>query len=229
MSSAFSTALRRFVSTASKEIFSLISTQSRCLIWHFRETGNGVLWRSRTDGTEPLQLTSAPLFALRPRWSPDGRHLLFIGHSPGTVSTVYVVSLNGGAPLPVLQEGTAHSAYADWSPNGESVALDAWPGSQSEVGIFVVQLHTRSRFHIPASTDKFYVRWSPNGRYLAARSEDEKALFLFDFRSQQWKTGRTLKAGARRTRASGFFPSWVTHHEDFVIMPLQAASLRTDR
>ncbi len=37
----------------------------------------GTLWRSKTDGSERLQLTYAPAQALMPRWSPDGKTILF--------------------------------------------------------------------------------------------------------------------------------------------------------
>ena len=34
-----------------------------------------VLWRSRVDGSERLQLTSRPMSAVVPRWSPDGSRI----------------------------------------------------------------------------------------------------------------------------------------------------------
>jgi Tol biopolymer transport system component len=37
-----------------------------------------VLWRSRVDGSERLQLTSRPMSAVVPRWSPDGRRVAAI-------------------------------------------------------------------------------------------------------------------------------------------------------
>ena len=145
------------------------------------------LWRSRVDGTEALQLTSPPLRALHPRWSPDGSHILFIGSKIGSDASAYVISANGGPIVPVLPEGTANSAQADWSQDGNSVILDARTGSASLEGISVVNLQSRSRVPIPESKGKVFVRRSPDGRYLAARSEDEKKLFLFDFQSLRWK------------------------------------------
>ena len=36
-----------------------------------------VLWRSKLDGSEKLQLSSPPIQALRPRWSPDGKEIAY--------------------------------------------------------------------------------------------------------------------------------------------------------
>ena len=38
-----------------------------------------ILWRSRPDGSERLQLTSPSLHAYQPRWSPDGTRIVFGG------------------------------------------------------------------------------------------------------------------------------------------------------
>jgi len=37
----------------------------------------GTLWRSRPDGSERVQLTYSPLYAVHPRWSPNGKQIVF--------------------------------------------------------------------------------------------------------------------------------------------------------
>jgi hypothetical protein len=48
--------------------------------------------RCRIDGSEKLQLTSAPLSTGAGRWSPDGRQLAFLASAPGTAGRLYLVS-----------------------------------------------------------------------------------------------------------------------------------------
>ncbi|MDQ6759203.1 MAG: hypothetical protein M3Z32_04960, partial [Acidobacteriota bacterium] len=38
----------------------------------------------------------------------------------------------------------------------------------------------------PGSEGMFLARWSPDGRFLAARREDHSALMLFDVQAQRW-------------------------------------------
>jgi len=43
----------------------------------------GTLWRSKVDGVDRLQLTSAPMRGFAPRWSPDGKRIAFMGAVSG--------------------------------------------------------------------------------------------------------------------------------------------------
>jgi len=50
------------------------------------------LWRSKLDGSERLQLTFAPINAHEPRWSPDGKTILFADYP----SRMFMVPADGG-------------------------------------------------------------------------------------------------------------------------------------
>ena len=52
---------------------------------------DGILWRSKVDGTERLQLTPSPMEAVQPQWSPDGKQIAFAGSMPGKHSRLYRV------------------------------------------------------------------------------------------------------------------------------------------
>lgn len=92
------------------------------------------LWRARTDGTEVVQLTFGTDNETEPRWSPDGRQVVFIGKRNGTeMSQVYLLSMGGGEARALTSHATAVSAPA-WSPDGASVyflAADEKPEAQT--------------------------------------------------------------------------------------------------
>src|ERR1700686_919915 len=52
----------------------------------------GTLWRSKMDGSERLQLTYPPSQALMPRWSPDGKTIVFFGVDANKPPRIYEVS-----------------------------------------------------------------------------------------------------------------------------------------
>jgi Tol biopolymer transport system component len=93
----------------------------------------GTLWRALADGSERLRLTTAPLEVHQPRFSPDGRTILFLGRTPEKpLRSVYVVSADGtdgGRPrllTRTLVEGEG-CWEACWAADGQSVLFGHVP------------------------------------------------------------------------------------------------------
>jgi len=142
------------------------------------------VWRCRRDGTERMQLTSPPLRATWPRWSPDGKQILFVGKTPGSQLTPYIVARDGGAPSQVAKD--IYTSFADWMPDGESIVLDALEPSGPNSEMSIVLLKSGEISKVPGSAGLIQPRWSPDGRYLAAVSADFKMVQLFDPRRREW-------------------------------------------
>ena len=145
----------------------------------------GTLWRSKSDGTERLQLSNPPLYASLPRWSPDGRQIVFFSVTPGKPPRIYIVLANGGTPKELLPEDDHAQADPYWSPDGSSLIFGSAYASAS-VGIRVLDMKTRVLSTLPDSQDLFSPRWSPDGRYIAAVRGDSQNLQLFDRAKQKW-------------------------------------------
>jgi Tol biopolymer transport system component len=79
------------------------------------------LWRSRSDGSERMQLTFPPIMVFYPEISPDGSKVAFSGMDPHSGMGVYVLSIEGGTPERVAEFGHAPA----WSPDGNSLAFAA--------------------------------------------------------------------------------------------------------
>jgi Tol biopolymer transport system component/DNA-binding winged helix-turn-helix (wHTH) protein len=140
------------------------------------------LWRSRSDGSGKQQLTSAPMKADAPRWSPDGRQIVFNGKRPGDVWKAYLTGVNGGnaeevAPGQVVQE-------PDWSPDGKRLVVTS--EHQQNDSIAFLDLQTRKVSPVPGSDDFGGPRWSPDGRYITATRGADFACMLFDVVTEEW-------------------------------------------
>jgi len=141
----------------------------------------GTLWRSRIDGSERVQLTTAPLDAFNPRWSPDGRLIAFMNPSAGR--RIYVVSADGGAPLLLVSADAMDPA---WSPDGKSLAYAV--ESSSERDLRILDLRTQKSTVVPGSQGMWSHRWSPDGKYLDALSWTAPGkLMLYNFASNTWE------------------------------------------
>ena len=148
------------------------------------------VWKSKPDGSARQQLTFAPMQALRPRWSPDGKQIAFYGWLPWKQPQLYLVSGEGGAPKEVLSD-EFDQENPDWSPDGAALVFEVnrpSEGSSSmKNALYRVELATKSVTKIPDSDGLIFPRWAPDGRYITARTEDEKKLMLLDLQTGKWK------------------------------------------
>jgi hypothetical protein len=148
---------------------------------------DGILWRSRRDGSDKLQLSSSALYAMLPRWSPDGRQIAFYTYQPQRPDRqlrIYLVPSGGGAPQELMPNDSGMQMDPGWSPDGKSVVFGG--PNNFPTAIQIVDVKTRRVSVVPDSKGLFSPRWSPDGRYLAAMPDDQSSLVLFDFKTQKW-------------------------------------------
>lgn len=159
----------------------------------------GTLWRSRVDGTERLQLTTPPTRVVLPVWAPDGSRLFYESFSLGNGWHAMSVSSQGGPPEEALPDSGAGVDF-NWSPDGKSLIFSSGP-EDPVMSIRVMDLQTRQVSMLPGSEGIFSPRCSPDGRYLAALSQDSSTLMLYDFQSQKWSAWLTEPGNIA-------FPTW---------------------
>ena len=148
----------------------------------------GVLWRSRADGSERLQLTLPPMQVTLPRWSPDGKRIAFLGQAaPGKPLKIYFISADGGNPLQAIA-GERNEGEPSWSPNGNSLAFGPlfWLEPDTKPTVRVLDLRTGQVTTVSGSEGLFSARCSPDGRHIAALTADPAStLVLLDLETHK--------------------------------------------
>jgi Tol biopolymer transport system component len=152
----------------------------------YNDGTDGTMWRSKTDGTQKLQLVMPPMLAYLPRWSPDGKQIAFFGHPPGEPWQIYVVPAAGGAPE-LLYRSATNLADPSWAPDGKLLAFGENSLNNQGSAVYILDLKTRNASKLPESDGLYSPRWSPDGRYIAAIPLDSLKLMLFDLSSQKWR------------------------------------------
>jgi DNA-binding winged helix-turn-helix (wHTH) protein/Tol biopolymer transport system component len=145
------------------------------------------LWRSKLDGSERLQLTFAPINAHEPRWSPDGKQILFTD----LPRKLRVVSANGGTPRQLMP--TDHPPLligaGAWLPDGNSIIFGRRVcRDYTCLAIYRLDLKTQQVSKVPGSDGMVAARLSHDGHYLTAlpMPRDQNRVMLYDLQTQRW-------------------------------------------
>ncbi len=179
----------------------------------------GTLWRSRLDGSERLRLSDPPIYALNPRWSPDGKQIAFWGAKTGEPDKIYTVSTSGGPPEQLLPGDAVPRYEPNWSPDGNTLLFEqALPNGMRTLEF--LDLRTNRVTPVPGADGYTSPRWSPDGRFIVAMTRNALKLVLFDSKTGKWSD---LFEGM----AFGF-PNWSRdgQYVYFVRFPEKAAVLR---
>jgi Tol biopolymer transport system component len=123
-------------------------------------------------------------------WSPDGKQLAIMAREPGKSWQIYKISADVGKPERLLQENR-NAGDPSWSADGQSLAFgrvtDLMGKESNPRNLQILNLATHKISEIPGSDGLFSPRWSPDGRYIAALSLDQRRLLLYDTTTHIWK------------------------------------------
>lgn len=131
---------------------------------------NGRMWRIRSDGSEPRQLTFG-LHDVHPTLSPDGKSVIytsFTGWTPGIGGepNLWRVPVDGGDAVQVTQQPTSIPSV---SPDGKQIACVHFPGKDPRISsalLAVTRMDGDGGFTtFPRSyRDETSIAWSPDGK-----------------------------------------------------------------
>ena len=153
---------------------------------------DSLVWRSRPDGSEKMQLSTTRAFF--PRISPDANKVVFVAWDPNKGLGAYVVGIEGGTAERVMDG----AIFASWSPDGNQlVAQIGLPHPLKDSAVSTIDLGSRELREIPGSRGKLVPFWLNPKTLLAG---GETGLEIYDFASQKWSS---LAAG----KISNWVPS----------------------
>lgn len=132
------------------------------------------IYTMRSDGGEVHRVTTLPRgyeFDLAPRFSPDGKHLVFTRYRgkgcpqsfcPSEKAALFVVGLDGSG-LRRLTSFALHAGDADWSPDGKQIVFEAYPnGPYGDV--YVIRASGRNLRNLTRDpSGQADPVWSPDG------------------------------------------------------------------
>jgi len=136
------------------------------------------LWRSKLDGSERLQLTFAPINAHEPRWSPDGKLIVFTD----VPRRLFIVSADGGRPQQVMPKSElpdTEVGVGSWMPDGNSI-LFVMGSEQNRYAVYQLNLKTQEVSKFPGGEGLGGGLLSRDGHYILLAGK------LYDVQARQW-------------------------------------------
>lgn len=139
------------------------------------------LWRSRSDGTERMQLTYPPLDAATPSISPDGKRVAFRTSN----WDLYVIGIDGG-PTQLIEK---HSDRPSWSPDENLLLFTSYTDApiveSTRSYLQVFDFRTGKTSAVPSSQGKQGALWINQDEFVTTPYIATKFL-TFDFKTQTW-------------------------------------------
>lgn len=137
------------------------------------------IWLMNIDGSELEQITNIPEGACQPRWSPDGKRIIFISPCerhlisyPG--ASLFIINADGTGlvPLPNVPGGDFDPS---WSPDGSQIAFTSWRNGGIP-GIFILNLNDYSVKSLVVDETRAVSQpaWSPDGEQIAYVNSDNR-------------------------------------------------------
>src|SRR5207302_4132753 len=114
-------------------------------------TTDQVLWRSRADGSQALQLSQGFEYAQLSSWSPDGRKIAFMGKKPDKPLRIYIIDRDGSQQEEAVS-GEDNQGAPTWSPDGKSLVYGNVLCNEIQAcWIHIVNLETKQQETLPGS------------------------------------------------------------------------------
>lgn len=155
----------------------------------FVNVSDHTLWRSRSDGSDALQLTKPGLQADISSWSPDGHTIAYAGKEAKKPWRIFLIASDGTNQREATPGGDDNQGAPSWSPDGRVLVYGNVLCQETQTcWIHKVDLATGTITRLPGSYSLRTARFSPNGKYIAALQPDTHQLLLFDARTSEWHT-----------------------------------------
>jgi dipeptidyl aminopeptidase/acylaminoacyl peptidase len=131
-----------------------ISPDGKLAVWSTKKK----LWLASVDGKQQVrELASARGTAVEPRWSPDGKHIVFVSRREG--HSLIAVYDFGGDSIRYMAPSVDRDSMPRWSPDGKWIVFVRTAGEQTKLPLIPVRPQPWSLWVADASAGTGHLLW----------------------------------------------------------------------
>ena len=191
------------------------------VVFESDRTGRSEIFVVGADGNGLRQLTDGPGQQFTPKWSPDGRHIVYVSTpAAGEPGDLYVMAADGTGQRR-LTDHPGDEGHPHWFPDGSRIVFNSnrttpdptLPFSRQWHEVFSVALDGSDvRQHTYCRTVCTYPSVSPDGRSIAYRKVLDGPALQWDFTPSERNSEVFVAAldgsGERNLSNSGAYDGW---------------------
>lgn len=139
------------------------------LVFQSTRAGGVHLFVAKLDGSEVRQITSGPREDRTPKWSPDGRSIVFAGNLDGN-EDVWIVDADGRNARNVSRN-LASDSHPSWSPDGKRIVFCSTRGDGENDDVYIVNVDGSGLVRLTDNGLDWdtFPSFSPDGKRIAFR------------------------------------------------------------
>lgn len=168
-----------------------VSPDGKKLAFMSNRSGSMEIWMSDRDGSNAIQMTAMGV-AGTPRWSPDGRSIVF-DRDTGENGGIFILHVDGGAPTALVQD-SARNLVPSVSQDGKWVYFASDRAGSDRSGTWQV-------WKVPF-TGGSPIQVTIHGGFAAYESHDGKYLYYSKFNMPNPEVWKMPVGGGPETRVS---------------------------
>jgi Tol biopolymer transport system component len=188
---------------------------------------DGTLWRMRKDGRDRIRLTSPPTHPVLPRWSPDGKEVVFSVKNQADAAQCYSVSFDGGKVNRLYPDAPVGLNDAAWAPDGSRMAFSL-SNLSGPAEVWMTDPGGQNPHLVPGGQGRFAPRWSPDGQQIVAMRQQPVGLALLDVGTGKWSDLATINGGFSNWSHDGRYVYFLRFPEQPAVVRIEVATRKVE-
>ena len=142
------------------------------ILFYSSRTGNHEIYTMNDDGSRMQRLTDNPLADRVPRWSPDGKEIVFERALTHENRKIFIMDADGRNEY-LLTDTPADYRNPAWHPDGNRIAFSVHEAGTTDIAVMNLQTGAVKRLiNNPEGGLSESPNWSPNGRQIVFEHSD---------------------------------------------------------